>query len=454
MIPLTLDEIISAIGGRATCRLPRVSVSGVSTDSRTCRAGELFLAIRGERFDGHAFVDEALERRAIAAIVETCADGDDRPLIRVGDTVAALGRLAAYHRDQIPTTVIAVTGSNGKTTTKCMIDHVLSRRLKGRGARASFNNAIGVPLTLLSARRGDDYLVVEIGSNARGEVAALAKMASPNVGVVTSIGDAHLAGFDNRSGVAVEKMSLLTHVRRGGLAVVNADNEDIERMVNRGVGCKVVTFGVSDRADVRVGDVVTCVDSTRFTINGRFAVTLAMPGGHNALNAAAAFAVCRRLALEPEEIIEALATFKLPPMRLNVVRLGRMTVIDDSYNANPESTAAAVEVLSRVSNGRRVFVAGDMLELGLAASALHEETGRRIGKANIDLLVAVGEYGDAVIDGARAVNAEVETIRYANTAAACRDLPKRLTEFDTVLFKGSRGMGLDRLARHVVEVFA
>jgi len=454
VIPLTLDEIILAIGGRASCRLPGVSVSGVSTDSRTCCAGELFFAIRGERFDGHAFVDEALERRAIAAIVDRGGHDDDRPLIRVGDTVEALGRLAAYHRDQLATTVIAVTGSNGKTTTKCMIDHVLSQRLKGRGAPASFNNAIGVPLTLLSVERGDDYLVVEIGSSARGEVAALAEMASPNVGVVTSIGEAHLAGFDDRRGVAVEKMSLLTHVRPGGLAVVNADSEDIEGMVKRGVGCKVVSFGVSDSADVRVCNVVTCVDSTRFTINGRFAVTLAVPGRHNALNAAAAFAVCRRLALEPEEIIEALATFKPPPMRLNVVRLGRMTVIDDSYNANPASTAAAVEVLSSVATGRRVFVAGDMLELGSAAFALHEETGRRIGEANIDVLVAVGEFGEALIDGARAVNAEVETIRYADTATACRDLPKLLTEFDTVLVKGSRRLGLDRLARHVAEVFA
>jgi len=399
-------------------------------------------------------VDQAFEQRAIAAIVENGAVDGDRPLIHVGDTIEALGRLAAYHRAQTSTAVIAVTGSNGKTTTKCMIDHVLSQRLTGRAAPSSFNNAIGVPLTLLSVEHGDAYVVVEVGSNARGEVAALAEMASPNVGVVTSIGEAHLAGLDDRSGVAVEKMSLLSHVVRGGMAVVNTDCEEIAGIAKRGVGCNVVSFGTSDAADVRVGDVVGDVEATRFTINGRYEVELPVPGRHNALNAAAAFAVCRRLSLEPEEIVEALATFRPPPMRLDVTRLGRMTVIDDSYNANPSSMAAAVDVLGGVESGRRVLVAGDMLELGSQSKALHEQTGRRIGNSHVDFLVAVGEHGDELITGARAENPEIQTIRYQDVSQACRDLPKRLTEFDTVLIKGSRRLGLDRLARRIVELFA
>lgn len=454
MIPLMLDEIIEVIQGRPARALSPMRVTGVSTDSRSCAADDLFFALRGERFDGREFVDQALEAGAAAAVIEGAPAPDERAIVYVNNVVEALGRLAAFHRAERSATVIAVTGSNGKTTTKSMIHHVLSRRLRGRASEKSFNNSIGVPLTLLSAGSGDEYLVVEIGSNARGEIAPLSRLASPNIAVITSIGDAHLQGLCDREGVVMEKRSLLDHLRPGGLAVLNADVPELVPTGRRDVPYTTVTFGTSDEADVRVTDIDTRIDATTFKINGKFGVTLRSPGRHNAMNAAAAFAVCRRMNIEPEAIVEALSECQPPPMRLNVSKAGSITVIDDSYNANPTSTAAALDVLQSVKTGRRVMVAGEMLELGEASSSLHERTGRQIAEAGVDLLVAIGAHAPDTITGAHAVRDRLSAIMYLDTDAACRDLPNWLSGTDTVLIKGSRQLQLDRVAKCVREAFA
>ncbi len=455
MIPLTLDEIIGVTQGHPSRDMPRTSVTGVSIDSRSCNRGDIFFAIRGRNTDGHRYVDQALERGAIAAVVMDHPVADDRPLMYVGDTVRALGRLAAYHRKQRNVQVIAVTGSNGKTTTKCMIHHILSDRSVGRAAPQSYNNAIGVPLTLLSTESKDDYLVVEIGSNAPGEVAALAALASPNMAVITSIGDAHLEGLTDRRGVAMEKSSLLDHLRPSGLAVLNADAPELAPILEGRHEYTVISFGTSDAADVQVTGIESRIDGTTFRVNDRLKVSLPCPGEHNALNAAAAFAVCRRLNVEPERIIELLSTFKPLPMRLDVSRVGGLTLIDDTYNANPSSTMAAIEVL-RASNsgGRRVFVGGQMLELGAAAAAHHRGAGRQMAQAGIDLVVAIGDHAPDVICGVHSVNRRLTTVLYADTETACADLPNWLNDSDTVLIKGSRQLQLDRVARSVWAAFA
>ncbi len=482
MIPLTLDEIVRAMDGRPYGDLSPVTVTGVSTDSRTCRSGDLFFAIRGERFDGHQFVGQALERKAIAVVVEkrtapvgADASGDapgdlkrNGSRIYVSDTVAALGKLAAFHRQQRSMTVIAVTGSNGKTTTKGMIEHVLSQHFKGRGSPESYNNAIGVPLSLLEVEVDDAFVVLEIGSNAPGEVAALSKMVSPTIGVITCIGEAHLEGLRTLHGVATEKGSLLDHLRPGGIAVIHDEalrNGLLQPPAKGGNGYTTVTFGASDDADVWISEFDGDLDGIRFKINGRHDAELRLAGKHSALNAAAAFAVCRRMKLEPEQIVSALAGFKALPMRLNVWRSHRLTLIDDSYNANPCSASAALEVLRSAGGGRKVFVAGDMLELGAEASRLHQRLGCQAAEAGIDVVVAIGGQRDAVIEGARlgkgpgrgrpgSLGCGPETIGYPDTEAACHDLPNRLHGSDTVLIKGSRRLGLERLAQRLREAFA
>ncbi|MFH0981109.1 MAG: UDP-N-acetylmuramoyl-tripeptide--D-alanyl-D-alanine ligase [Planctomycetota bacterium] len=468
MIALGLDEIVRAVGGRTRVPCGPVGVTGLSTDTRTLKPGEVFVALAGEHFDGHRFVAEAFAKGARAALVAGSAAKDadlaaphDGACILVDDTRAALGRLAAYHRGMLAAKVIAVTGSNGKTTTKGMIDHVLSTCLPGRAAHKSFNNEVGVPLTLLSAEPSDRYLVVEIGSNAPGEVAHLAAMAAPDIGVVTSIGHAHLEGFGGIDGVVREKLSLLDYVVSGGLGLVNLDDL---RAVDHGPfpsGLKTVTYGTAAEADVRVTALECRLDGVSFRINDRYTVSLPAPGAHNALNAAAAFAVARRMQLEPEQIVEALATVRLPHLRLQVRRVGGLTLIEDCYNANPTSMAAGIEVLRTADrdrpesgshqSGRRVLVAGEMKELGLESDALHERIGVLAAQAGIELVVCVGRGAAPIAAGARSVNPTIDAHICETTERACEEVPQLLADGDTVLVKGSRVLGLERLSERIVD---
>ena len=295
MIKLVLNEVVEAMGGRVRSDVPTISVSNVSTDSRSSGAGDLFFALAGPRFDGHAFVVDALRRGALAAVIATerapeigalVADaGVKGVLVPVRDPLAALGQLAVFHARQVSADVVAVVGSNGKSTTKAMIDHILQERFRGRCNPASFNNAIGVPLTLLSADGADDYLVVEIGTNAPGEVAALAKLARPNMAVITCISEEHLEGLGDLRGVAAEECSILPCVEEGGFAAVNVDWPGMREFLPKS-GITVATFGRSEEADVRVTAVRYESPWLHFTINDRFEYRLRMPGVHNAVNAA------------------------------------------------------------------------------------------------------------------------------------------------------------------------
>ncbi len=462
MIPLTLDEIVRVIGGRSERPVQPFSITGVSTDSRSCTDGDLFVAIRGDRFDGHEYVQNAMQNGAIATIVDREMDASHRLVIRVEDCVEALGKLAAFHRNQTSFTVIAVTGSNGKTTTKGMIGHVLGRHLLGRSAEKSYNNHIGVPLTLLSTRLGDEFLVVEIGTNAVGEVRSLSLLATPNICIITSVSEAHLAGFGSVEAVATEKASLLDGLRPGGLAIVNADSPELmHRVLQREEPCAMVTFGFSQHADVRVTECVATLEGVTYTLNDKFSGRLRLLGRHNALNAAATFAACRRLNVEPEAILHALEDFQPPPMRLNVSRCGDLTLVDDSYNANPSSMAAAIGVISRNAGadkgvGRRVFIVGDMLELGDEAVSHHERTGRLLREAGADLVIAVGTHAGDVARGVRDgcnLGDGVETHAVDDAEEVCRSLRDWLCPNDLVLVKGSRRIALDRVTRRIQEVF-
>jgi UDP-N-acetylmuramoyl-tripeptide--D-alanyl-D-alanine ligase len=457
VIPVTLDEIAHVMGGRSPNTIRPIPVTGVSTDSRSLRPGDLFFAIVGERFDGHTFAADVLSRGAAGCVVsrdlpETGSLVEPSQLLRVPDTVEALGRLAGWHRRRATAEVVAVTGSNGKTTTKCMIEHVLATRFRGRGSVKSFNNHIGLPLTLLSAERTDQFLVVEIGSNAPGEVASLGRLAQPDIAVVTSIGHAHVGGLGGLSGVRAEKLSLFKTVRPGGLCVVPLD--DVGGPAADWMGDRSsarITFGTSPEADVRVSDVRADLERTRFRLNDKYDVVLPVPGPHNARNAAAAFAACRRFRMEPEEVVAALASFQLPDGRLNRFSAGGITVIDDSYNANPTSMAAAVVTLASVTGGRRVFVAGDMRELGAESAAWHARVGEDIARSGIEFVVGVGSACEALIRGAAAIDPPPLTAHYSDAEQAGADLPGRLRPGDTVLVKGSRLVGLERLVRAIRE---
>ncbi|MFQ6049271.1 MAG: UDP-N-acetylmuramoyl-tripeptide--D-alanyl-D-alanine ligase, partial [Phycisphaerae bacterium] len=257
MKPLVVQEAVEAMQGRVLGRMANFSIVGVSTDSREVGPGQMFVALRGERYDGHAFVEEALSKGACAAVVSRVADLPEAVrqagvLIVVDDTRQGLLRLGAYYRRQLAAQVIAVTGSNGKTTTKQMIHAVLSGERKGRCSPKSFNNEIGVPLTLLSAEGSDEYLVVELGSNCPGEIDRLARLVRPDMAVITGVAAAHLEGLGDIEGVAEEKMAVLGHVREGGFAAVNVDHAAVRRRLGwRAQGCTVVGFGLDERAELR-----------------------------------------------------------------------------------------------------------------------------------------------------------------------------------------------------------
>ena len=446
MKALTLDEAVEAMRGKAGTPLPRLSITGVTTDSRTARPGQLFVALIGRRFDGHDFVNEAFERGATAAVVsrrEMFAADFPRPVICVPDTMTALGDLAAYYRRQIPATVIAVTGSNGKTTTRQMIHHVLAGRRRGRQAQRSFNNQVGVPLTLLSAEGADEFLVLELGSNHPGEIDALAALARPDMGVLVSIGPAHLEGLGDLGGVTREKTSLFRRVRPGGLAVVNSDCLDPSADLPEDINLNVVTFGETAGADVRLTRFAQKSRGIAFQYNGRFEVDMPVLGKHNALNALAVVVVARRLSVHDAEIAQRLSTFCSPEMRLQPLRLGQVEIIFDAYNANPASVAAALEVWDALpSTSRRVLVFGDMGELGPQSEALHRAIGKRIAAARMDALVTVGPLSRAT---AEQCPPRTPCHHYADASEAARHLETWLRPGDLVLIKGSRAMKLERI---------
>ncbi len=476
MKPLNLEEVITAMEGVCDRVAPQGNVLQICTDSRAVRSGDLFIAIRGDRFDGHDYVGKAIAAGAVAAVVRSDFELSRTPsappipagsLIRVDDTIVALGRLGRYYRRSViggSMTVVAVTGSNGKTTTKSMIAHVLAGRWQGKASIKSYNNNIGVPLTLLSAEPPESFLVCEVGMNAPGEISGLARLIEPDVAVVTCVAEAHLEKFGTIDKIAEEKLSILSHLKADGCAVVHVDSEPVRRLLQkdrRFKNVKAVTFGAWEEADLRLTDVQTVslpapdgetpTTGLEFTVNGRFRYQLNVPGRHNAMNALATIGVARRFGMDHAEIAERLATFQLPRMRLECERVGRLTLINDAYNANPASLAAGVDVLRELPvEGRRVVIVGDMRELGEASESLHVRAAEHIAHCGVDLVVAVGSHARVVARTvASASNGAVETHAYATTDLARRRIVSHLEPTDTILVKGSRAMGLERLVETI-----
>jgi UDP-N-acetylmuramoyl-tripeptide--D-alanyl-D-alanine ligase len=457
MIAMTLGDIALAVEAPCDPRFRGVQVRRVITDSREARSGDLFFALRGPRFDGHDYITAAAARGSVAwvgcASVATdptgpSADRTSIPGLVVRDSVAALGRLAAHYRRYVlkpENVVIAVTGSNGKTTTKCMIDHVLGGTFAGRASPKSFNNEIGVPLTLLSADDGDRYIVVEIGTNAPGEVAALADMASPNAAVITSVGEAHLQRLGSVEAVAAEKASLLDRVSPGGLVVVNVDRPEIRPHVHRNPRVRVMTVGTDPSAQLRVSEVKGTIHATRFVLDGRFRVELPMPGMHHATNAAAAFALGRWFGVAPDEICSRLRSFVPPAGRTRTQVRGGVTMVDDTYNANPASVSSAIRTLSRAATGRRIFVLGDMLELGGQADGYHRRAVEEAVNSGLEVLITIGEQTERAVAECASSTGRTEVLSCPDRESADRVLAEWLRPGDTVWVKASRAVQLDWL---------
>ncbi len=457
MKPLTCEEIRQAVHGRWVRKGPSKSITGVSTDSRKISPGDLFIAIKGERFDGHEYLDACGRAGCTAAIVNASwkllpADESLFPggIIAVEDTIKALGALGGYYRKQIAARVVAVTGSNGKTTTKRMIDHVLASRLTGTASPKSFNNNIGVPLTLLAVKPKDDYVICEVGTNAPGEIAELAAICRPDIAVITSVGPTHLEKLGSVEKVALEKAALLGPMSADDVAIVSHEAPHLERAL-RNYAPRRIRFGADDQCELRLTAYEATPEGCRFRVNDFLPVTLPMPGRHNAMNAMAAIAVAQRFNLTLQQAAEALATFPGTEMRLETIQAGPVTLINDSYNANPASVAAAADVLAERPAARRVIILGDMRELGADSQALHTQTGETVGRRGVDLLIGVGEMGRYIAVGATGVGVAAESFETVEAAAAA--VPSLLRAGDVVLIKGSRAMAMERLIAPIRAAF-
>jgi UDP-N-acetylmuramoyl-tripeptide--D-alanyl-D-alanine ligase len=425
-----------------------VTVSGVSIDTRTLSPGDLFFAVRGERLDGHAFVDGAFERGAAAAVVErgTGPFAAEGPILLVEDTVTALQDLSAWYRHRFEPSLVAVTGSNGKTTTKDMIAGALSTRMSTHKTQGNLNNHIGVPLTLFGLARDHAAAVVEMGMNHEGEIARLAELADPGIGVITNVSPAHLETMRDLDAVARAKGELLDALPADGAAVLNADDARVMAQRSR-TRAKVVTFGLSDRADVRAARVEEHTGGTSLELAGGVMIDVPLPGRHNVMNALAAIAVSQVLGVDAEDAARGIASFSPSAMRMAVTRIGGRTILNDAYNANPGSLAAALETLMGVAAGRpTAAVLGDMLELGSESRTAHREAGERAAALGIDYLFLFGTEVAALAEGAEANGIARERVRTYETKAALKEeLEALLPTNAVVLVKGSRGMRMEEV---------
>ncbi|MFI5070622.1 MAG: UDP-N-acetylmuramoyl-tripeptide--D-alanyl-D-alanine ligase [Terriglobales bacterium] len=444
---LPLSRIAEFISSDSKAICEGVAV-GYSIDSRTIRPSELFFAVIGERLNGHDYVDQALNNGAVAAVVrrdEAARYGATAKLLLVDDTLVALQHLATAVRGLWGKRLAAVTGSAGKTTTKEAIAHVLSTKFCVLKSEGNFNNHFGLPLMLLKLEPEHDIAVIEMGMSHAGEIAALAKIARPDIGVVTNVAPVHLEFFDSIEGIASAKRELIESLPSGGTAILNADDEYVSKFGKSFAG-KVITYGTVPSADVRAENIEPMgAAGTSFDIAAaeqREKVRLPLIGTHNVLNALASVSVALHCGLTLSESTKALQDLTAPAKRGEVIQVGNITVINDCYNSNPKALEAMVNALAGMAAKRRIVVAGEMLELGPTAEEAHHMSGRHMAERKIDMLLGVRGLARPMVESARRSGMRAEFVTSPEEAGEW--LARETRDGDLVLIKGSRGVKLER----------
>ena len=463
MAMFTGDEVLAATGGTLLRGAPGCRIRRICTDSRRVRKGDLFVALKGARFDGHRFIDEVFTRGAKGIVLETpprhakvgkpgaVPAPSDPFIVKVEDSLRAYQDLATFHRTRFDVPVVAVTGSNGKTTTKEMVAKTLSQRWRLRKTAGNLNNRIGLPQTVLGLTAAHQAAVLELGVDAEGQTTRLAEIARPTVGLITNVGNDHLEFFGSVDGSARAKAELLPHLPRDGAVILNADDPYYD-FFRRRARCPVVSFGLRGQADVRGSHVRPQGTRTEFRLHvtGRqrsHRLSLHVHGTHNVLNALAAIAVGHVLGLSVAKMAAGLSRFRPVAMRSQVSSWRGIRVIQDYYNANPDSMKAAVTLLKELGAGHRtIAVLGDMLELGTETRKLHREVGAFIAGSHVSLLIACGKLGRELARGASAEGMPPSRIFEARRVGDAVSVLKRLVEpGDVVLLKASRAMGFECL---------
>lgn len=457
MITMTVGQVYRVIGGRLLQGDQGVTVARVATDTRQIQPGDLFFALRGERYDAHDFLHRAVANGAAALVVSRRVEVPPGvPVIVVGDTLAGLQALAAYVRRQFNVPVVGVTGSSGKTTTKDMVAAVLGSRFQVLKTQGNFNNEIGLPLTLLDFSPKHGAAVVEMGMRGPGEIDALCRLARPTCAIINQIGVAHLGRLGSVENIARAKGEMLDHISATGFALLPGDNPYARAQAGRCHG-QVLFFGLDPGLDIYARDVCREGNGNRFTaVMGAVEcdVNLPLPGRHNILNALPAVGAGLLFGLTPGEVAAGLARVTLSGMRTEILHAGAYTIINDAYNANPDSACAALQALDEIAgaNKRKVAVLGDMLELGAGAVDGHRRVGAAAVQHGVKLLITVGELSRETAAGARQAGGEPGGIMIcAGNSEALELLHRELKTGDVVLVKGSRGMQMEQIVSDLLK---
>jgi UDP-N-acetylmuramoyl-tripeptide--D-alanyl-D-alanine ligase len=457
----TIREVIKAVQGELICGSQRGEISGVSIDSRTIKKGEIFFALKGERFDGHDFLQEAIDRGAKAAVVSKKKKITTKiAIINVAHTLTALQELAKFYRQKFNPVVIGVTGSNGKTTTKDMLKALLSSKYKVTATLGNYNNIVGLPLTLFEISPETEFLVLEMGANHAGEIKRLAEISLPQMGVITNIGATHLQFFRCISNVLSAKMELVQFLPRRGKIALNIDDAHLRSQFKK-IKQKIITFGTNHQADVRVNDIAVSSPGEKerlsFTVyegRDRKEFDLYCLGRYNIYNALAAVSVAKEFGVSLSLMADVLGKFKFPKLRMEKLKYGEVTIVNDAYNANPTSVKAVLsELISSFPSRRKIVVLGDMLELGRMSRKFHQEIGKIVATSPIYSLITIGEDARFIAQAARKWGMGRNNIfSFKDKKVASRKLKELLKPKDAVLIKGSRKMGLEEVTKYLPKI--
>ncbi|MCJ7645660.1 UDP-N-acetylmuramoyl-tripeptide--D-alanyl-D-alanine ligase [bacterium] len=456
---VTIREVIRAIRGELICGSQEGEISGVSIDSRTIKKGEIFFALKGERFDGHDFLGEAIEKGARAAVVSRKREKfvTKVAIIKVAHSLTALQQLAKFYRHKFNPVVVGVTGSNGKTTTKDMLKALLLSKYRVVATPGNYNNIVGLPLTLFQICPETEFLVLEMGANHAGEIKRLAEISLPQIGVITNIGATHLQFFRCISNVLSAKMELVKLLPPRGKVVLNMDDFHLRSQFKK-IKREIITFGTNPQADVRASDVVVSrsggKEKLSFTVHvgrNRKEFDLYCLGRYNIYNALAAISVAKEFGISLSLMVDVLREFRFPKLRMEKLKYGEVTIINDAYNANPISVKAALsELISSFPSQRKIVVLGDMLELGRLSRKFHQEIGKIVATSPIYSLITIGEDARFIAQAAREWGMERSNIfSFKDKKFASRKLKGLLKPKDLVLIKGSRKMGLEEVTKYL-----
>lgn len=454
---LTIGQITEAVKGELLLGDPKDEIGGVSTDSRKVSEGDIFFPLIGEQHDAHDFIPQAVDRGCRAFVISRKSEGLNGQfnIILVDDTTKALQELAAYYLSLFSMIKIGVTGSTGKTTTKEMLYWIFSEKYKTARNLGNFNNHIGLPLTVLSIPQGTEAGIFEMGMSELGEIDLLAKLVRPDIGIITNIGISHIENLGTRENILKAKLEITNYFTTDGILIVNEDNDFLSRSDVTG-NYKVVTTGETGRSHFIISNILdNGEDGIEFTIEHKEELQnfrLGIPGRHNAYNGALAVAAAVSCGITMAEAAKGLLKLEITDKRLNIKGKNGMKIIDDTYNASPDSMKAAIDVLIATKGYRKIAILADMFELGEDSDAFHAEVGRYAGESSVDVLIAVGSQARYIYEAAKEIIGESKVHYYETKELLMADIGSMISSGDVILLKGSRGMAMDQVVKKIMEM--